>query len=52
MLVRENCMNCVCVYDACHGNIRCTMKARDKGEPYQLRWQKSKVVSVQLRHVS
>ena len=41
MLVRENC-----VCDACHGSIRYAMKARDNVEPYKLRCQKSKKVSV------
>ena len=31
---------------ACDLSIREALKARDKGEPYQLRWMKGKVVSV------
>ena len=32
----------VCVCEACSLSVRHALKARDKGEPYQLRWLKSK----------
>ena len=34
----------LCVCGACDVNIRQALKARDKGEPYQLRWLKSRRV--------
>ena len=36
----------MCVCEACNVNIRQALKARDKGEPYQLRWLKGKKVSL------
>ena len=38
--------NDTCICGACDLSIRQALKARDKGEPYQLRWMKGKVVSV------
>ena len=35
----------MCVCEACRSSIRNSMKARDDGEPYQLRWLKDKRVS-------
>ena len=37
---------CVCVCEACNVNIRQALKARDKGEPYQLRRLKDKKTSL------
>ena len=36
----------MCICGACDVSIRQALKARDKVEPYQLRWMKGKVVSV------
>ena len=41
-----NVGNNMCICGACDLSIRQALKARDKGEPYQLRWMKGKVVSV------
>ena len=38
--------NVMCICEACDLSIRQALKARDKGESYQLRWMKGKVVSV------
>ena len=36
----------VCLCEACRQSIMHSMKASENGEPYQLRWQKNKTVSV------
>ena len=36
----------VCICGACDLSIRHAFKAKDKGEPYQLRWKKSKKISL------
>ena len=35
----------MCVCEACRSSIRNSVKARNNGEPYQLRWLKNKSVS-------